>query len=55
MRLFSIKLHKYFFSNEIYLFYFNRAPLHAAVKENNSKIVQLLLSNANIDVNIKSI
>lgn len=35
--------------------YFNEAPLHAAVIEENVEIVQLLTRSTEIDINAKSI
>lgn len=31
---------------------YNQTPLHIAIENNNLKIVRLLLSNKNVDVNI---
>lgn len=39
-------------SNEIFLFFFSRTPLHLAVYEGHEKIVELLLKNK-CDVNAK--
>ena len=36
-------------------FYFQKAALHIAIEEENVEIIQLLLSNKDIDVNLAQI
>lgn len=42
-------------SYKIHFFVLNKTPLGIAVEKNNSKIVELLLQNENIDTKLQSI
>lgn len=47
----EIQSHYYF--TKYQLFIFNKTALHIAVQKKNKKIIKLLISHPNIDINIK--